>query len=195
MFKTTSKSALLSIITVSMFTLGMPAEVMARGDGGGRSGGGKHSGKIARPAPGGGGIKAANHSGNKGNKAVNHQGGNNIANHSGNKNINHVKGGNKNNNIHVNNNRDVNINVDGHHGGYHGGYHDDYHPIGTAIAVTAAVTATAAIIGSIVTPNQLPSNCIQVNNYGGTYMQCGSTWYQPQYQGNNVTYIVVNQPY
>lgn len=25
-------------------------------------------------------------------------------------------------------------------------------------------------------------------------MQCGSTWYQPQYQGSNVTYVVVNQP-
>ena len=29
---------------------------------------------------------------------------------------------------------------------------------------------------------------------GVTYYQCGSTWYQPAYQGSQVTYVVVNPP-
>jgi hypothetical protein len=29
---------------------------------------------------------------------------------------------------------------------------------------------------------------------GVTYYHCGSTWYQPAYQGDQVTYIVVNPP-
>jgi hypothetical protein len=28
-----------------------------------------------------------------------------------------------------------------------------------------------------------------------TYQQCGGTWYQPQYVGNDVQYVVVNAPY
>lgn len=191
MIKTTSKSVLLSIITVSMFTLGMPTEVMARGDRGAKS-----SGKIDRPAAGGGGnSKAANRSGNaNGNKAVSNKGANKAVNNSGNKTANNVRGGN--NNVNIDNSRDVNVNVDGNNHGccWGGGYNDDYHPIGTAVAVTAAAVTTAAVIGAIVSPNQMPSNCVQVIRYNTTYMQCGSTWYQPQYQGSNVTYVVVNQP-
>ena len=40
----------------------------------------------------------------------------------------------------------------------------------------------------------MPPNGVQVSRYNTIYMQCGSTWYQPQYQGSNVTYVVVNQP-
>jgi hypothetical protein len=29
---------------------------------------------------------------------------------------------------------------------------------------------------------------------GYTYYQCGSTWYQPAYQGSQVTFVVVNPP-
>jgi hypothetical protein len=166
---------------------------MARGDGGGRAG--KSSGKIERPAQRDAGGAKAGHHGSKahGNKAANHHGGNKVANHSGNKTVNNVKGGNK--NINIDNSRDVHVNVDGNNNCcWGGGYNDDYHPIGTAIAVTAAATATAAIVGSIFTPSQMPSNCVQVIQNNITYLQCGSTWYQPQYQGSNVTYIVVNQP-
>ncbi len=103
-------------------------------------------------------------------------------------------GNNSNNNINVDRSRDVNVNVDG---GGRGGYYDDYHhyhPIATAAAVTATVAVTSAIVGSIVNASQMPSNCVQVMRYNTAYMQCGSTWYQPQYQGSSVTYIVVNQP-
>jgi hypothetical protein len=31
--------------------------------------------------------------------------------------------------------------------------------------------------------------------YGGNpYYGCGGAWYQPQYEGDNITYVVVEQP-
>ncbi|VEF11187.1 Uncharacterised protein [Pseudomonas fluorescens] len=98
---------------------------------------------------------------------------------------------NVNRNVNIDNHRDVDIDVDGH-GRY--GYDDHYHPIATAAAVTATVAVTAAVVGSILTPAQMPSSCVQVIRYDVAYMQCGSTWYQPQYQGSDVTYVVVNAP-
>ncbi|WP_415756835.1 hypothetical protein [Pseudomonas sp. LT1P18] len=98
---------------------------------------------------------------------------------------------NSNRNVNIDNSRDVDIDVDGN-GRY--GYDDHYHPIATAAAVTATVAVTAAVVGSIFTPAQLPPSCVQVIQYNTAYMQCGSTWYQPQYQGSDVTYVVVNAP-
>lgn len=94
-------------------------------------------------------------------------------------------------NVNVNRQRDVDIDIDGH-GRW--GYDDDYHPIATAAAVTATVAVTSAVIGAIVRPSQMPSNCAQVQRNGYAYLQCGSTWYQPQYQGSDVVYVVVNAP-
>lgn len=94
-------------------------------------------------------------------------------------------------NINIDNHRDVDIDVDGH-GRW--GYDDHYHPIATAAAVTATVAVTSAVVGSILRPTQMPSNCVQVIRVDVTYMQCGSTWYQPQYQGSDITYVVVNAP-
>lgn len=113
-----------------------------------------------------------------------------------NKNIN-TNRNHKNRNVNVNKNRNVNINsnrhvdVDVHHHGNHGHY-DHYNPIATAVAVTATVAVTSAVIGSIV--NSVPPSCssVQINN--AVYQQCGSTWYQPQYVGSSVQYIVVNPP-
>lgn len=100
-----------------------------------------------------------------------------------------VSNRNVNRNTNINSSRNVDIDIDSdHHGGW--GYDDDFHPLATA----AAVTATVAVVGAIFTPNQMPSNCVQVMQGGVAYMQCGSTWYQPQYQGSNVTYVVVNAP-
>jgi hypothetical protein len=110
---------------------------------------------------------------------------------------NRVNSGNRNyvnnsrHNVNIDNHRDVDIDVDGR-GRY--GYDDHYHPIGTAVAVGATVAVTSAVIGAIFTPAQMPSSCVQVMRYNTMYMQCGSTWYQPQYQGSDVTYIVVNAP-
>lgn len=97
---------------------------------------------------------------------------------------------NSNRNVNVNSNRDVNINVDNHGGRYD----DHYHPVATAAAVTATVAVTSAVVGSVIRASQLPPSCVQVMRVNVAYMQCGSVWYQPQYQGSNVTYVVVNQP-
>ncbi|MFA9439082.1 hypothetical protein ACDA63_05540 [Uliginosibacterium sp. sgz301328] len=67
-----------------------------------------------------------------------------------------------------------------------------YHPIATAAVATAAVVTTAAVVGSIV--HSLPPSCSVVSVNGITYQQCGSTWYQPQYAGTTVQYVVVNPP-
>ena len=85
------------------------------------------------------------------------------------------------------------MDVDHHHGGYYGGgccYNNN--PIATAAAVTATAMVTAAIIGSVV--NTVPSGCMTTVINGIAYQQCGSTWYQPQYAGTSVTYVVVGHP-
>lgn len=86
----------------------------------------------------------------------------------------------------VNVNRNVNVNTS--YNGYHGG---DYHPVATGVAVGVAAGVTAAAIGSLA--YHLPPGCTPYT-YSGPYYQCGNVWYQPQYAGSNVTYVVVNPP-
>jgi hypothetical protein len=81
----------------------------------------------------------------------------------------------------VNVHRDIDVDVD-----------RDYHPIATAAAVGTVPVATAAVVGSVV--HSLPSACTAVQLGDITYQQCGSTWYQPQYSGTQLTYLVVNPP-
>jgi hypothetical protein len=64
--------------------------------------------------------------------------------------------------------------------------------VARAVGVAAAATVTAAVVGSIV--YSLPPSCSAVVVNGLTYQQCGGTWYQPQYAGTQVTYVVVNAP-
>jgi len=109
------------------------------------------------------------------NKAANSNKNANLNNNS-NKNVNV----NSNKNVNVNSNRHVDVDVD---------YDDHHHPIGTAMAIGATVAVTAAIVGSV-TPT-LPPACNVVIVNGVTYQQCGSTWYQPQYVGSSVQYVVV----
>ncbi len=107
----------------------------------------------------------------------------------GNRNLDHSRNVNRNVNRDIDVHRDIDVDV-------HGGccYHDhwDDHPVATAAAVTAAVSLTAAAIGSIA--YSLPPSCSQVIVNGIAYQQCGSTWYQPQYAGTTVQYVVVNAP-
>ena len=88
------------------------------------------------------------------------------------------------NNVNVNRSTNVNVDVD-----RHGGWDHDHHPVATAAAVTATAVVTAAVVGSIV--HTLPPSCTVVVVNGITYQQCGSTWYQPQYVGTQVQYVVV----
>ncbi len=78
-----------------------------------------------------------------------------------------------------------NVNVDNgwNAGGYYG-----YHP---AAAVAATAVVAAAVVGSAV--STLPPGCVPYT-YSTAYYNCGGGWYQPQYQGSNVTYVVVNPP-
>ncbi|KAF0813326.1 hypothetical protein IGB42_02255 [Andreprevotia sp. IGB-42] len=170
------KTTMLSVLAVAVMTMGVSLEAQAGPHvrGGAKQSVSKPAARAERPAArpnvsGGNKVNAGNKVGNKTNVNNSH------------------------NNVNIDNSRDVNVNVDndGRHGGY---YHDDYHPIATAAAVTATVAVTAAVVGAIVTPNQLPTNCVQVMRANVAYMQCGTTWYQPQYQGSDVTYIVVNAP-
>ena len=104
-----------------------------------------------------------------------------------NRNVNANRNVDVNRNVGVNRNIDVDrdIDVDPRYGG---GYGCCYHPV----ARTAAAVTTAAVIGSMV--YSLPSSCQEVSVNGLTYQQCGSSWYQPQFSGSSVTYIVVNPP-
>lgn len=56
-----------------------------------------------------------------------------------------------------------------------------------AVAVGAAVATTAAIA-------TLPAGCGQMSVTGATYYRCGSTYYQPQYDGPNVVYVQAAPP-
>lgn len=84
--------------------------------------------------------------------------------------------------------RDIDVDVDYHHH-HHGGYR---YPVATGIGVAAAATATALAIGTMV--RALPPACSAVVVNGFTYQNCSGVWYQPQYAGTQVTYVVINEP-
>jgi len=90
---------------------------------------------------------------------------------------------NRNVNHNVNVHRDIDVDVDDDR---------DYHPFATAAVVGAAAAVTSAVVGSIV--HSKPPDCVPVTINGVTFLQCGSTWYQPQYAGTQVSYVVVNPP-
>jgi len=84
---------------------------------------------------------------------------------------------NSNRNVNVNSNRHVDVDVDVDRG---------FHPV----AAIATVAVTAAVIGSM-TPSLPPSGCVPVMVGNVTYQQCGPNWYQPQYVGTSMQYVVV----
>ncbi len=59
-------------------------------------------------------------------------------------------------------------------------------------AEPSEVVASSPAVGSVVTI--LPDDCITTVVNGCVYRQCGSVWYQRQYTGSNVTYVVVRAP-
>lgn len=105
-----------------------------------------------------------------------------------NKNVNANANVNKNVNVNSNSNRNVNVNSN-RHVDVDVDVDRDFHPVGTALAVGATVAVTSAIIGSTV--NALPPACVPVQVGNILYQQCGTTWYQPQYVGSSVQYVVV----
>jgi hypothetical protein len=66
--------------------------------------------------------------------------------------------------------------------------------VGGAVAAGVVIGATAAVVGSAVAASALPPSCSTAVVNGLAYQNCGGAWYQPQYAGSQVTYIVVNPP-
>jgi len=56
-----------------------------------------------------------------------------------------------------------------------------------AVVATGAVATAAAL-------TTLPAGCSTLNSGGYTYHHCGSVYYQPVYDGPNVTYVQVERP-
>jgi hypothetical protein len=67
-----------------------------------------------------------------------------------------------------------------------------YRPVARTAAVVGTAAVTAAVVGSVV--YSLPPACSSVIVGDVAYQQCGPTWYQPQYAGTTVNYVVVNPP-
>ena len=93
-----------------------------------------------------------------------------------------------NRNTNISSSRNVNVNVEGND---HWNDWDD-HPVATGAAVAAGVALTSAAIGSIA--YSVPPSCVPQMVGDVTYQQCGDVWYQPQYAGSNVQYVVVSPP-
>lgn len=100
-----------------------------------------------------------------------------------NANVNRNVNANVNRNVNVNSNRNVNVDVD---------VDRNWHPVATAAVATAAVATTAAVIGSVT--RTLPPACVPVQAGAVVYQQCGGVYYQPQYVGTAVQYVVVPAP-
>jgi hypothetical protein len=66
-----------------------------------------------------------------------------------------------------------------------------WHPAARAAASTVGATK-ASTIGSIAF--MLPPSCASTQVNSLSYYQCGSIWYQPQFAGTTVTYVVVASP-
>jgi hypothetical protein len=160
--------ALLLFATVAVAGI---SNVEAQRGGGGRGGGGgaraSAHGSVNHQARAGGGAERSTQNVNRS------------------QNVNRDVNRNVNRNTNVNVDRDVHVDVDN-------GWNDWDHPVARAAAVTTAVAVTSAVIGSIV--YSVPPSCVSTVVNGVAYQQCGSTWYEPQYSGTNVQYVVVNAP-
>ena len=85
---------------------------------------------------------------------------------------------------------DVDMAVEGDGGGgWDNEWDDHHHPIATGVAFGATAAITSAVIGSMV--YTLPPACQTVVVNGIGYSNCNGTWYQPQYVGTSVQYVVV----
>jgi hypothetical protein len=100
--------------------------------------------------------------------------------------------GNRVNNGNVNIGNSVNVgngNYGG--GGYYGngGYYGGGWGAGAVAAGFFVGAATAAVIGSAYAA--LPPSC---SPYMTSYYYCGGVYYQPRYEGDDVTYVIVDKP-
>ncbi len=84
--------------------------------------------------------------------------------------------------VHRGGKKNVNVNVN-----VRGGHRHRGPSIGGAIV-------TGLVIGAVVAASSVPPSCETMVISGVSYRHCDGYWYQPQYSGTEVTYIVVNPP-
>jgi hypothetical protein len=65
-------------------------------------------------------------------------------------------------------------------------------PEADAAVVGSACVADTLAIGSIV--STLPDDTFVTEVNGRAYRRCGNVWFQPEYTGSDVTYVVVHAP-
>ncbi len=175
--------ATLIAAAVAMTITAVPKDAFGRPAGGGRAA----ASSVHRGAGGAGAQRAAAARPQAATRPANvNRGGGNTAYGGGNV----ARGGaNRVNTGNINTGNNVNIDVD--NGWDHNGW--DYHPVARGVAFGTAAAVTSAVVGSMI--YSLPPSCTN-RVYGGvTYSYCNGAWYQPQYSGSQVTYVVVNQPY
>ncbi len=180
----------LAVLVALVFVASTVVQGTAEAKGGGGHGGGKGARVNVSKGHGGGhnkvkvnkqtNVKVTNKKTvNKGSPPKTQKGHNNNKGHD-----------NRGNHGHHGNNNHRNYNHDVYHH-YNNNYRYDY-GWGGAVAAGVAVGVTAAAIGSVA--YALPSGCSSTVVNGVIYQQCGSTWYQPQYAGNSMSYVVVARP-
>jgi hypothetical protein len=177
------------VLPVSMLALALTAVIAsvsldADARGGARGGGGgartsiNSAGGGARAASGGTRSTAGSAGANRSGTAAANRGSNTAG-----RDVNRSRSTERNTNIERNTNVDIDVDDDGWFG---------EHPIAGMAAIGTAAAVTAAAIGSVV--YAVPPSCVTTVVNGMTYQQCGGTWYEPQYVGTSVQYVVVNAP-
>ena len=112
------------------------------------------------------------------------------ANRSRDRNTNVNRDTNRNRNVDRDVNRDIDIDRDIDSDVDNGwGWDDDRHPVAAGVAFGTAAAVTSAVVGSMI--YSLPPGCSPYN----VYYACNGVYYQPQYQGDTVVYVVVDDPY
>lgn len=180
-----SMSTLAIAMTAAIAAL-VSLDADARGGARGGGGGGARTsinsaGGGARAAGGGArttGAGATNRAGNAGANRGTAAGGRDV-----NRDTTRNRSTERNTNIERNTNVDIDVDDDGWFG---------EHPVAGMAAIGTAAAVTAAAIGSVV--YSVPPSCVTSVINGMTYQQCGGTWYEPQYVGTTVQYVVVNPP-
>jgi hypothetical protein len=66
--------------------------------------------------------------------------------------------------------------------------------LAASLASGLPLVATVAVVGSIDSAASMPPECQTSVINGVAYQICGGTWYQPQYAGSQVNYVVINAP-
>ena len=100
---------------------------------------------------------------------------------------------NRNKNVNRNRNVNRNVNVNVNHRYYGGGHRRGGYGYYRGAPILAFATGMA--IGSIIAASTMPSSCVTVVTAGVSYRRCGSSYYQPFYEGDTLVYRSVVSPY